>query len=125
MGAWTCSRMVFRSWSSLAGTKADCGQRICSLGQVVAFSADGAARVVITVPEVLAGFGWMPDGSLLVVTRGGRVLRQQAGPAVEVPSLLSGGPVPCNEMTVDGQGRASIGLFGLAGGGLARVDPDG
>ena len=30
-------------------------------GQVVAFAADGAAQVVITVPEVLAGFGWMPD----------------------------------------------------------------
>jgi sugar lactone lactonase YvrE len=94
-------------------------------GQVVAFTADGAAQVVITVPEVLAGFGWMPDGSLLVVTRGGRLLRQEAGPAVEVPSPLSGGPVPCNEMTVDSQGRAYIGLFGLAGGGLARVDPDG
>jgi hypothetical protein len=36
-------------------------------GQVVAFAADGAAQVVITVPEVLAGFGWMPDGSLLAV----------------------------------------------------------
>ena len=40
-------------------------------GEVVAFAADGAAQVVITVPEVLAGFGRMPDGSLLVVTRGG------------------------------------------------------
>jgi sugar lactone lactonase YvrE len=46
-------------------------------GQVVAFTADGTAHVVITVPEVLAGFGWMPDGSLLVVTRGGRLLRQE------------------------------------------------
>jgi len=63
-------------------------------GQVVAFAADGAAQVVMTVPEVLAGFGSMPDGSLLVVTRGGRLLRQQAGRAVEVPSPLSGGPVP-------------------------------
>ena len=97
-------------------------------GQVVAFAADGAAQVVITVPEVpemLAGFGWMPDGSLLILTRGGRLLRQQAGPVVEVASSLGGGPVPCNEMTVDGQGRAYIGLFGLVGGGLARVDPDG
>ena len=74
----------------------------------------------MTVPEVLAGFGWMPDGPLLVVTRGGRLLRQDAGPAVEVASPLSRGPVPCNEMT-----RAYIGLFGLASGGLARVDPDG
>jgi sugar lactone lactonase YvrE len=94
-------------------------------GQVVAFAVDGAAQVVITVPEVLAGFGWMPDGSLLVVTRGGRLLRQQGGPVVEVADPINCGPVPCNEMTVDGQGRAYIGLFGLAGGGLARVDPDG
>ena len=94
-------------------------------GHVVAFAADGAAQVVITVPEVLAGFGWMPDGELLVVTRGGRLLREQAGQVTEVASPLSGGPVPCNEMTVDGQGSAYIGLFGLAGGGLARVAPDG
>lgn len=103
---------------------AGCGPRMFA-GQVVAFAADGAAKVVMTVPEVLAGFGWMPDRSLLVLTRGDRLLRQQAGPAAEVASPLSGGPVPCNEMTVDGQGRAYIGLFGLAGGGLARVDPDG
>ena len=59
------------------------------------------------------------------MTRGGRLLRQQAGQVVEVASPISGGPVPCNEMTVDGQGSAYIGLFGLAGGGLARVAPDG
>jgi hypothetical protein len=48
----------------------------------------------MTVPEALAGFGWMPDGPLLVVTRGGRLLRQEAGPVVEVASALSGGPCP-------------------------------
>jgi sugar lactone lactonase YvrE len=94
-------------------------------GQVIAFAADGAAQVIMTVPEVLAGLGWMSDGGLLVVTRGGRLLRQQTGLVTEVTSPLSDGPVPCNEMTVDDQGRAYIGLFGLAGGGLARVDPDG
>jgi hypothetical protein len=46
----------------------------------------------MTVPEMLAGFGWMPDGPLLAVTRGGRLLRQQAGHATEVASPLSGGP---------------------------------
>ena len=93
-------------------------------GHVVAFAADSAAKAVMTVPEVLAGFGWMPDGRLLAVTRSGRLLRQEATAVVELPSLLSGGTAPCNEMTIDGQGRAYIGLFGLAGGGLARVDPD-
>jgi len=93
-------------------------------GHVVAFAADGAAKAVMTVPEVLAGFGWMPDGRLLAVTRSGRLLRQEAMAVVELPSPLSGGTAPCNEMTIDGQGRAYIGLFGLAGGGLARVDPD-
>jgi sugar lactone lactonase YvrE len=47
-------------------------------GQVVAFAADGAAQVVMTVPEVLAGFGWMPDGALLVVTRSGWLPRRCA-----------------------------------------------
>jgi hypothetical protein len=58
-------------------------------GQVVAFAADGAAQVVITVSEVPAGFGWLSDGPLLVVTRGGRLLRQEAGQVVEVASPLS------------------------------------
>jgi hypothetical protein len=48
-------------------------------GQVIAFAADEAAHVVITMPEVLAGFGWMPDGSLLAVTRGGRLLPRHPG----------------------------------------------
>jgi hypothetical protein len=50
-------------------------------GQVVAFAPDGAAQVVMTVPEALAGFGWMPDGSLLVLTRGGRAVAAAAGRA--------------------------------------------
>jgi hypothetical protein len=70
MRAWICSRML----SVLELPRWHKGRLWAAevfAGQVIAFAADGAAHVVINGAGVLAGFGWIPDGSLLAVTLGG------------------------------------------------------
>lgn len=82
-----------------------------------------------------SGLGWMPDGSLLVVSmRDHRVLRWdgEGEPALHADVReFCGGHL--NDMVVDREGRAYVGNFGfdLMGMGdprtaaLVRVDPDG
>ena len=69
---------AFVPGAPLAGIRPAVGRGLFA-GQVIAFAADVAAHVVITVPEVLAGFGWIPDGSLLAATLGGRLLPRHPG----------------------------------------------
>ena len=102
---------------------------------VVTVTPEGREEIVLEVEGQPSGLGWLPDGSLLVVSmRDHRVLRR--GPAGEVTTHADvsehcGGHL--NDMVVDGGGRAYIGNFGfdLMGGAdaavtvLVRVDPDG
>jgi sugar lactone lactonase YvrE len=82
-----------------------------------------------------SGLGWLPDGSLIVVSmRDRRLLRRAPDGAVSVHADVSG---HCgghlNDVVVDAAGRAYVGNFGfdLMSGGepeyakLVRVDPDG
>ncbi len=102
---------------------------------VLSVSASGESREVLEVEGQPSGLGWMPDGSMLVVSmRVHRILRWSAdrGPAQHADvSEYCGGYL--NDMVVDTQGRAYVGNFGfdLMGGSdpamanLIRVDPDG
>jgi sugar lactone lactonase YvrE len=105
-------------------------------GHVVrAIDPGGAAEEVLEVEQQPSGLGWMPDGSLLVVSmRDHRVLRRSPDGDVSVHADISehcGGHA--NDMVVDEQGRAYVGNFGfdLMSGAplryttLTRVDPDG
>jgi sugar lactone lactonase YvrE len=97
--------------------------------------ADGAETVVMEVDGQPSGLGWMPDGSLLVVSmKDQRVLRRTPDGEITVHAELGdhcGGHA--NDMVVDAHGRAYVGNFGfdlMAGGDaewarLVRVDPDG
>jgi len=97
--------------------------------------SDGRAEEVMTVEPQPSGLGWMPDGSLLVVSmKDHRILRRSPEGEVSVHADVSeycGGHL--NDMVVDGKGRAYVGNFGfdLMGGAdpaptvLVRVDPDG
>lgn len=94
----------------------------------------GEVRVEATVPTQPSGLGWMPDGSLLVVSMiDRRLLRRTAsGELVEHADLSAVARGWVNDMVVDDRGRAWVGNFGfdLFGGEyakatLARVDPDG
>ena len=101
---------------------------------VLTVDLDGRAQTIAEVPQRPSGLGWMPDGTLLIVSMLDRTLfRFEAGRLSKVADLsaLAGGP--CNDMVVDAQGRAYVGNFGYdrhAGEQprttcIARVDPDG
>lgn len=104
-------------------------------GTVRAISPDGAQETVLEVPEQPSGLGWLPDGSLLVVSmRDHRLLRRAPDGTVSVHADLTehcGGHL--NDLLVDPEGRAFAGNFGfdLMNGEdpratvLVRVDPDG
>ena len=95
----------------------------------------GGADVVARVPEQPSGLGWMPDGSMLVVSmRDRRVLRVRDGGEPEVHADLSAlAPWHLNDMVVDAAGRAYVGNFGfdlmslakIRETGIVRVEPDG
>jgi sugar lactone lactonase YvrE len=105
------------------------------LGVVVSVDPPGVPRVEAEVPHGASGTGWLPDGRLLVVSmRDRRVLRREPdGTLVEHADLSHLAAGWCNDMVVDGHGRAYVGNFGydlMAGeqprpAPLIRVDPDG
>ena len=102
---------------------------------VNAIEPGGELEIVAEVPTQPSGLGWLPDGRLLIVSMLDRkLLRQEpGGELVEHADLGGVATWHCNDMVVDGQGRAYVGNFGFDthGGGsqkpadLARVDPDG
>ena len=102
---------------------------------VYTVSTDGTEELVLEVEHQPSGLGWMPNGSLLVVSmKNQRVLRRDRYGSVGVHAELGAfTDSSLNDMVVDGQGRAWVGCFGfdlmafadpqLAP--LMRVDPDG
>jgi sugar lactone lactonase YvrE len=101
---------------------------------VLTVDEDGHGEDVLEVEGQPSGLGWMPDGSLLVVSmRDQRILRWD-GSSVTVHADVAehcGGHL--NDMVVDREGRAYAGNFGFdlmafgdpATANLIRVDPDG
>ncbi|HWO94299.1 MAG TPA: SMP-30/gluconolactonase/LRE family protein [Dehalococcoidia bacterium] len=104
--------------------------------EVVAVGLDGQRETIVEVPNQPSGLGWLPDGTMLVVSMVDRkLLRMGAKGLTEVADLSSLAPFHCNDMVVDAQGRAYIGNFGFdiySGGAaeprtttLVMVTPDG
>jgi sugar lactone lactonase YvrE len=103
--------------------------------RVITVDPDGRSEHALTVEGQPSGMGWMPDGSLLVVSMvDRRILRRAADGSVTVHAdvgHLCGGHL--NDMVVDGHGRAYAGEFGFDLMGFAdpqpavliRVDADG
>ena len=105
---------------------------------VHAVDLDGNDERVVEVAQQPSGLGWMPDGSMLVVSMLDRAVLRWDGRTLSPHADLSAhAPWHCNDMVVDAVGRAHVGNFGfdyvevLRGGGsptttvLCRVDPDG
>jgi len=83
-------------------------------GQVMTVDLSGHTEIVVRVPGLPSGLGWLPDGRLLVVsTKDRRLLRLDPGSLVEVADLHNLASYHCNDMVVDRQGRAYIGHFGF------------
>ena len=102
---------------------------------VLAVTGDGRQEIVLEVESHPSGLGWMPDGSLLVVSMKDRtVLRRHPEGAVKLHADLSGlWHAKANDMVVDAGGGAYVGNFGfdiMAGDDpqpttLVRLEPDG
>jgi sugar lactone lactonase YvrE len=102
---------------------------------VLAVDTDGNEELVLEVEGQPSGLGWMPDGSLLVVSMlDHTLLRRTPDGAVTVHADLTehcGGLL--NDLVVDELGRAYTGNFGFdlmnfgdpESTSLVRVDPDG
>jgi sugar lactone lactonase YvrE len=87
----------------------DFGDRV-----VRAVGLDGSAREVVRVNERPSGLGWLPDGSLLVVSMADqRVLRVDAKGTVEHAGLSRFTRTACNDMVVDAGGNAYVGYMGF------------
>ena len=102
--------------------------------RVMAVDLNGRAETILQVPRQPSGLGWLLDGSMLVVSMLDRkLLRWKDGALADYADLSNLATGPCNDMVVDGQGRAYVGNFGFdrhAGEAerttcLIRVDPDG
>jgi sugar lactone lactonase YvrE len=105
---------------------------------VNAVSPDGRRETIVTFDDggQPSGLGWMPDGSLLIVSMLDRTVRRLVDGRLHVHADLSGiAEFHCNDMVVDRRGHAYVGNFGfdlftLGVGGarpatLAHVRPDG
>ena len=103
--------------------------------RVITVTPDGAEEQVMEVEGQPSGMGWLPDGSLLVVSmKEHRVLRRSADGSVAVHADVSehcGGHL--NDMVVSESGIAYAGEFGFdlmagadpATANLIRIEPDG
>lgn len=82
--------------------------------RVVAVDLEGRSETIVEVPQQPSGLGWLPDGRLLVVSMLDRkLLRLDAHGLAEVADLAELATGPCNDMVVDGDGRAYVGNFGF------------
>jgi sugar lactone lactonase YvrE len=103
-------------------------------GRVLAIDATGRIDATLTFPGRPSGLGWTPDGRLLAVSMlDRRVLRLDGTTWTPVADLRGVASFRCNDMLVDGRGRAYVGSFGFdldagapfAPGEVVLVEPDG
>jgi sugar lactone lactonase YvrE len=82
---------------------------------VKSVSLDGDVRIELELDDQPSGLGWMPDGSLLVVSMKKReVWRRWPDGRFERHADVTGHSAHlCNDMVVDAKGRAWVGNFGF------------
>lgn len=82
---------------------------------VKSVSLTGDLRTEFEIDDQPSGLGWMPDGSMLVVSMKKRqVLRRARDGKIAIHADLNGiATFHCNDMVVDATGRAYVGNFGF------------
>jgi sugar lactone lactonase YvrE len=102
--------------------------------RVSRYGPDGTETVVVEVAAQPSGLGWLPDGSLVIVSmKDHKVLRFADGELSTLADLTEHCGGHLNDLVVDEAGHVFVGDFGfdLMGGGeprtatLKRIDPDG
>lgn len=74
----------------------------------------GNVRIEHQLDDQPSGLGWMPDGQLLVVSmKALAVLKEENGALIPHADLSQYATHLCNDMVVDGTGRAYVGNFGF------------
>lgn len=81
---------------------------------VMSVGEDGVKRIELELDDQPSGLGWLPDGRLLVVSMAQMKVLRQDPDGVKVHADLSQYSAHlCNDMVVDGEGRAWVGNFGF------------
>ena len=102
--------------------------------EVLKVDPGGKRESIATVPNQPSGLGWLPDGTMLIVSMKDRkLLKLTEDGLIEHADLSSVAGYHCNDMVVSDNGRAYVGNFGYnhyeepveKTANLARVDPDG
>ena len=102
--------------------------------EVIAVDLDGKSEVIVRVPSFPCCIDWLPDGRLLIVSGGERLLlrREPDGSLVSHADLTRLSEHKWNEIVVDGRGNAYVNSIGFdfpggefASGIIALVTPDG
>jgi sugar lactone lactonase YvrE len=102
--------------------------------KVMSVDLEGKSQVIAEVPTWPSGLGWLPDGRMLIVSMTDRKLLRLDPDGLKTHADLEElASFYCNDMVVDGAGRAYVGNFGydlLSGAAqkpaeLILVKPDG
>lgn len=82
--------------------------------QVIKVTEQGSITQIVDVPNQPSGLGWLPGGDLLIVSMLDRSILRFDGKHLQCHADLSQlASFHCNDMVVDGQGRAYVGNFGF------------
>jgi len=74
----------------------------------------GNLEQVVKIDGTPSGLGWLPDGSMLIVSMDDRrVLKLNSSGLSEAANLWQVATFKCNDMVVDSRGRAYVGSFGF------------
>ena len=82
--------------------------------RVLAVDTKGKHEIIVETPYQPSGLGWLPDGSLLIVSMNDqKLLHFDKGVLTEAVDLSGLATHYCNDMVVDKSGNAYIGNFGF------------
>lgn len=81
--------------------------------RVLAVDLNGKIEVIAELDDQPSGLGWLPDGSMLIVSMSNQALLKLDNDELRLFSDLSGlATSTCNDMVVDSRGYAYVGNFG-------------